>query len=168
MQLLIALVFGTMLGTQGAGLQGQTLPQPPDEVRLEPVVLMYTLFHYSFLIATTFRTTSTTVRTTSTKLQLTTRTSSTQEIVSTARTSTNEPVFTTSTTDLIPTVYPTPTPSSGAQNVIIYPTDTRIIWVGTSWILGPSSCNSTAQSKKISGIGTFSLVVNSGILLFFS
>lgn len=174
MQLPATPVFGTMLGTQGARpqVQGRTLPQPPDEVGLESVVLTYTTSNCLFLIATTFRTTST-------KSQLTTRTSSTKETVSLTRTSTQEtvsitqtsakgPVLTTPTTGLVPTVYPTPSPSSGAQNVIIYPTDARITWVGTSWILGPSSCNSTAQSKKISGIGSFSIEVTSGISVFVS
>lgn len=81
---------------------------------------------------------------------------------------TSTPVFTTGTaigTGLSPTVYPSPFPFSGTSNVVVYATDTRIVWAGSSWILGPSSCNSTTQSKKTSSLGhSLTFTVSSGIL----
>ncbi|KAF9457425.1 hypothetical protein BDZ94DRAFT_1314228 [Collybia nuda] len=52
-----------------------------------------------------------------------------------------------------PTVYPFPSSSSGSQSTIVDAADVRISWAGSFWILGPSSCNSTAQSKKTSSAG---------------
>ncbi|KAF9457426.1 hypothetical protein BDZ94DRAFT_231968 [Collybia nuda] len=125
--------------------------------------------------ATTRRTT--TFRATTTKVTKSTFTTKPTPTISTKATpaistkstrlsSSEDSSFTSQTADFSPTVYPTPVPSSGSQNEVVGPTDSRILWVGTFWTLGTSSCNSTTQSKKTSVVGSFSLEADPGTSVY--